>query len=190
MVTVNVRVMRDKGKRGGIFHYLAQVPFQVCFLQEVHLKDGGDVRVFSDGWKRGDSRSGVGILFGDRDFHVSGSFSVVQGRALVVDADWRGVYFRFIIVYAPAEPQGRRDLFLTLPNVCVTNRVLVVGGDFNVSFEGIGDFSLPYPRDVVVDFNLQDGFRVVDKFGEGFTWSNSRGSRSRIDFVFLPSRWR
>ena len=27
----------------------------------------------------------------------------------------------------------------------------------------------------------------MDKFGEGFTWSNSRGSRSRIDFVFLPS---
>ena len=187
--------MRDKGKRGGIFYYLAQVRFQVCFLQEVHLKDGGDVRIFSEGWKRGDTRwvvvgvhsSGLGILFGERDFHVSGSFSVVQGRALVVDADWRGVYFRFINVYAPAEPQGRRDLFLALPDVCVTNRVLVVGGDFNISFEGNGDFSLPYLRDVVVDFNLQDGFRAVDKVGEGFTWSKTRGAHSRMDFVFLPS---
>lgn len=80
--------MRDGGKRGGIFQYLTQVSLQVCFLQEVHLRDGEDVRVFSDGWKKGESiwgvggvhSSGVGILFGDKDFHVSGSFSCGTGQ--------------------------------------------------------------------------------------------------------------
>ena len=194
VLTLNVRGMRNGGKRGSVFQYLSQVSFQVCFIQEVHLRDGGDVGVFSGGWLKGESRwgvggvhsSGVGVLFGDQDFHVSGSFSVVQGRVLVVDAEWRGVYFRFINVYAPAEPRGRKDLFLALPEVCVTNRVVVLGGDFNVSFEGTGDFSLPYLRDVVQGFMFRDGFREVDSTGEGFTWANSRGSRSRIDFVFVP----
>lgn len=194
VITVNVRGLRDMGKRGGVFQYLSCVSFQVCFLQEVHLRDMGDVPVFSKEWAKGESRwgiggvhsSGVGILFGDRDFCVVGSFSVIQGRVLVVDADWRGAKFRFINIYAPAEPRGRKDLFLALPDICVTNRTVVLGGDFNVSFEGTGDFSLPYLVSVVKDFSFRDSFRVCDPKGEGMTWANSRGSRSRIDFIFLP----
>ena len=41
VLTVNVRGMRNGGKRGCVFQYLSQVSFQVCFLQEVHLRDGG-----------------------------------------------------------------------------------------------------------------------------------------------------
>lgn len=78
VITVNVRGLRDMGKRGGVFQYLSCVSFQVCFLQEVHLRDMGDVPVFSKEWAKGESRwgiggvhsSGVGILFGDRDFCV------------------------------------------------------------------------------------------------------------------------
>ena len=33
-----------EGLTGRGVHYLAKVPFQVCFLQEVHLKDGGMYR--------------------------------------------------------------------------------------------------------------------------------------------------
>ena len=50
----------------------------------------------------------------------------------MADADWRGVYFGFINVYAPAEPRGPPDLFLALPDVCVTNKVR---GELNVSFD-------------------------------------------------------
>ena len=60
VLTVNVRGMRNGGKRGCVFQYLSQVSFQVCFLQEVHLRDGGDVGVFSGGWLKGESRWGVG----------------------------------------------------------------------------------------------------------------------------------
>lgn len=55
-----------------------------------------------------------------------------------------------------------------------------------MSFEGKGDFSLPYLREVVQGFMFRDGFRAVDTTGDGITWSNSRGSRSRIDFIFVP----
>lgn len=44
------------GERGGIFQYLSQVSFQVCFLQEVHLRDGGDVQDFSGHWIKSESR--------------------------------------------------------------------------------------------------------------------------------------
>ena len=99
--------------------------------------------------REGFQRWGVGILFGDRDFRVSGSFSVVQGRVLVVDAAWRGVSFRFINVYAPAHRRERKGVFLALADVCVTDRVLVLGGDFNVSLDGEGDFTAQHVRDVV-----------------------------------------
>lgn len=195
VVTINVRGMRNIVKRASVFQYLLQTPLHVCFLQEVHLKDGGDVREFSEGWLKGESRwgvggvhsSGVGILFGNKDFQVRDSFSVVQGRVLVVDALWRGVFFRFINVYAPAEPKGRKALFIALMEVCVTNKVVVLGGDFNVSLEGTGDFSRPYLEEVVQAFMLKDGYRAVEPAREGTTWSNTRGSRSRIDFVFVPA---
>ena len=144
--TVNVRGMQNPVKRAGVFLYLGDVSFHVCFVQEAHLRDGRDVGVFARGWGRGEScwgvggvhSSGVGILFGDRGFRVSGSFSVVQGRVLVVDATWRGVSFRFVNVYAPAQRRERKGFFVALADVCVTNRVLILGGDFNVSLDGGG----------------------------------------------------
>lgn len=81
---------------------------------------GGGRKESPDGGDRAVHSSEVGILFGDRDFCVVGSFSVIQGRVLVVDADWRGAKFRFVNIYAPAEPRGRKYIFLALPDVCVT----------------------------------------------------------------------
>ena len=40
----------------------------------------------------------------------------------------------------------------------ITNRVLILGGDFNVSFEGRGDFSLGHLKKVISQFNLIDTF--------------------------------
>lgn len=97
IITVNVRGVRNKVKRGGVFSFLSCLNFDVCLLQEVHLRDGDDVRRFSKEWVRGESRwgiggvhsTGVGILFGGREFKIVNCFSVVQGRVLLVDFVWR-----------------------------------------------------------------------------------------------------
>ena len=48
--------------------------------------------------RRGPFIWGWGFIWG-LGFPPFGLFSVVQGRVLVVDAEWRGVHFRFINVY-------------------------------------------------------------------------------------------
>ena len=88
--TFNVRGLRDKVKRRGVFDFLSGEKCLVYFLQEVHLKDQGDVRVFSREWVWGESvwsvggvhSSGVGILFGSREVKVEEVFVVVQGRVV------------------------------------------------------------------------------------------------------------
>ena len=120
ILTVNVRGLRNRVKRGGVFSHLACLDFDLCLLQEVHLRDGEDCKRFSKEWSRGEARwgmggvhsTGVGVLFGGWDFTIVSCFSVVQGKVLRVDFDWRGVKFRLVNVYAPADPVGRRELFL------------------------------------------------------------------------------
>ena len=193
IVTVNVRGMRNFVKRGAVFDYLSTLSFHVCLLQEVHLKDREDVKLFSEEWKGGQSRwgvggvhsSGVGILFKGWDFDVEQVFSFVQGRVLGVDFKWRGLSGRVVNVYAPTDSAGRRDLFGEIGNCLITNRVLILGGDFNVSLEGRGDFSLGHLEKVIRQFNLIDSFRKVNPGVAGTTWSNSRGVTSRIDFIFV-----
>lgn len=193
LMSVNVRGLRDEVKRTAVFASLQHSAFSVCFLQEVHLRDSGDISLFSKEWGRGESRwsvggvhsTGVGILFGDRDIKVIDGFSLVQGRVLVVDGDWRGQRLRFINVYAPSEPGLRKDLLVGLGTVCMTNRHIILGGDFNVSFEKSQDFSLTHLKSLISQFSLVDGFRHCNPGKEGVTWQNSRGSKSRIDYFFV-----
>ena len=111
---------------------------------------------------------------------------MVQGRVLGVDFEWRGQKLRVLNTYAPAAPGGRREVFEELRAVCLTNRILVLGGDFNVCFEGPRDFSLVHLGKLLQDFDLVDSFKKANPGVEGVTWGNSRDAQSRIDFVFLP----
>ena len=54
-----MRGLRDRGKRA-FFAFLRGLDFDVCLLQEVHLRDGEDVKGFVKGWGWGESRWGVG----------------------------------------------------------------------------------------------------------------------------------
>ena len=192
MWTCNVRGLGNAGKRGGVFNFLSLQNCSVVFLQEVHLRTEEDCTRFASEWGGGASfwsvggvhSSGVGILLGSRDFVVVGKVSFVQGRVLVVDADWGGVKWRFVNVYAPTLPSGRRELFGGLDAILSTNRRLVFGGDFNVSVEG-GDFSARALRELIKRFGLVDAFRALNPADPGYTWGNSRGARSRLDFVFV-----
>lgn len=60
--------------RRAVFDFIATFKCTISFLQEVHLRDWGDVNLFSrerdrgvSSWSVGGVRSsGVGILFGDK----------------------------------------------------------------------------------------------------------------------------
>jgi len=69
VLTLNVRGMRNTVKRRTVF--LGTLHVAIVFLQEVHLRDMGDVGMFSREWTKGDSvwsvwgvhSTGVGTLF-------------------------------------------------------------------------------------------------------------------------------
>ena len=62
VASVNVRGLRDALKRRAVFEFLSNLRFDIFLLQEVHLRDGGDIKAFSAGWKWGDSRWGSILL--------------------------------------------------------------------------------------------------------------------------------
>ena len=93
------------------------------------MRDGGSGGT-PGGGVGGVHSTGVGILFKGWDYHCLEGFSVVQGRVLGVDFEWRGQKLRVLNTYAPAAPGGRREVFEELRAVCLTNRILVFGGGF------------------------------------------------------------
>lgn len=105
------------------------------------------------------------------------------GRMIVADVRWRGVAFRFVNVYAPSK-LGEREGFLDdLAPVLFTNRLVVLGGDFNVSLDNASGKDL---AQLVTNFSLRDSFRLAGGLEPTYTWRNNRQEASRLDYVFLP----
>jgi len=77
------------------------------------------------------------------------------------------VAFQFINVYAPSK-LGEREGFLDiLAPVLYTNRLLVLGGDFNVSLDNASVNEL---AKLVAGFSLRDVFRVTGGSEPDYTW--------------------
>ncbi|KAJ8358254.1 hypothetical protein AAFF_G00020090 [Aldrovandia affinis] len=170
----------------------------VYLLQEVHLRDEEDVAVFTREWGWGPSgwsvggvhADGVGILFRGSSFVVEEVVSTVAGRVLYVDFLFQKSQFRVVNVYAPAQRGRRLEVFRDLPGCLSTTRSLILGGDFNVTLdtgggEGGIDHSARALVDLVRDFSLVDAFRATHPTDPGFTWRNSRGAESRLDYIFM-----
>ncbi|KAL6454983.1 hypothetical protein MHYP_G00365800 [Metynnis hypsauchen] len=193
ILTTNVRGLQKATKRTAVFRDLASTSASICCLQEVHLRDQRDEALFSQEWRRGKAywsvggvhSTGVGILFGDRSFEKVSPFTVVQGRALGVDATWRGQNLRVLCVYAPVDPSSRIAFLEALSPFCITNRHVVVAGDFNINLEGRDDVSTKHFKKLVAGFSLIDGFKFCNPGNPGHTWHNSRGASSRLDYILV-----
>ncbi|KAL7852884.1 hypothetical protein SRHO_G00186690 [Serrasalmus rhombeus] len=193
ILTTNVRGLQKATKRTAVFRDLASTSASICCLQEVHLRDQRDEALFSQEWRRGKAywsvggvhSTGVGILFGDRSFEKVSPFTIVQGRALGVDATWRGQNLRVLCVYAPVDPSSHIAFLEALAPFCFTNRHVVVAGDFNINLEGRDDVSVKHLKKLVAGFSLIDGFKFCNPGSPGHTWHNSRGASSRIDYILV-----
>ena len=96
-------------------------------------------------WSVGGVHStGVGILFGERDFFVENVYTIVQGRVVAADVNFRGLKFRVVGAYGPQTAAERREMVDSMAPLMVTNRQLIVGGDFNAVLDGSGDASADY----------------------------------------------
>ncbi|KAL2080678.1 hypothetical protein ACEWY4_024484 [Coilia grayii] len=179
-------------RRAAFFLSLRDGGFDVLFLQECHVGGEEDVRALQEGWTGGPSvwgggnvrADGVGILFRGWDFTMHVVWEVVAGRVLCVDAGWRGVQLRLINVYAPCVPGERRRVFAEVAPLLHTSRLVVLGGDFNSSLDTAPSGDL---GGLVGGLPLVDAFRVAGDGSPGFTWRNSRGQASRLDYLFVSA---
>lgn len=197
-VSLNVRGLRDAGKRSALFFSLLSMDFEVAFLQECHLKSEEDTITFTKEWTSGVSywsignvhSDGLGIVFKNNGFMIENYVSLVPGRLQCLDARWGEYRFRFINVYAPCVRSKRLDFFKNLPNLWDTNRCVIMGGDFNITLDSLEkngevDFSGIYLKKELKEHSLQDAYREDNKDDSGFTWGNTRGNRGRLDYFFI-----
>ncbi|KAJ8398706.1 hypothetical protein AAFF_G00419030 [Aldrovandia affinis] len=98
-------------------------------------------------------------------------------------------------VFLLQEGGHRLEVIRELPGCLSTSRSLILGGNFNVCIdvgrggeragEGGVDYSARALEGVVGDFGLTDAFRTAHPGNAGYTWRNSRGALSRLDYIFV-----
>lgn len=201
IISANTRGLRDSVKRNSFFLSLKSLHFHVGFLQECHLKNDDDVGKYTADWSLGPSRwsigsvfsNGVGIIFKGDMFKIESSMVIEPGRIFYVDGNVDGVRYRLINVYAPTNRSSRLEMFKNLPDILSTNRIVVMGGDFNISLDGRGgsggddDFSAKYISSLLADFFLTDMYRKLNTKDPGHTWRNSSGLSRRLDYFFITN---
>lgn len=194
IITLNVRGLKSAQKRKIVYEFLLSYNFDVCLVQEAHLRDERDVALFTEEWKGGEASwsiggvhgTGVGVLCGDKDIRIIESFTVIQGRVMVVDIDKNGTQCRIINVYAQVEHGLRKDLFQKMDTCFLTRKDIIVGGDFNCSLER-EKFSLPF-RTFIKKYGLIDVMGKLLGKQVGYTWKNTRGVKSRLDYILVGKK--
>ena len=118
------------------------------------------------------------------------------GRVSAWDWDVAHLRLRFISVYAPAVPDERSAFFQQLRPFLGTDRVVLMGGDFNCVLDAADqDSDSPHRRRGASTLReLQDEFQLVDPWlttgsGPGFTFPARTGLRSqaRLDRWLISS---
>lgn len=194
IITLNVRGLKNARKRQMVYEFLLFYNFDVCLLQEVHLKDEGDVAVFTEEWRGGESAwsiggvhgTGVGVLCGNQSVQIKESYTIIQGRVMVVDVEKNGTQSRIINVYAQVDPKLRRELFLKMDTCFMTRKNIIVGGDFNCSLER-EKFSLPF-KTFIKKYGLIDVMAKLQGKQVEYTWKNTRGVKSRLDYILVDKK--
>lgn len=198
--SVNVRSMCSVQKQRAVFGGLKGVKSDVLFLQECGIPFMRNYKYLKDQWTAGNSywsgsnverAAGVGILMAGHDFEVISVIEAEPGRLLCVDADLHDCKLRLINVYAPTTCHGRKSLFARLRVLLVTDRHVVLGGDFNCimrpvdSRRGILDESSRVLKGLLKDTSLVDTGLMLKRGRADYTWFNASGSSfARLDYLF------
>lgn len=189
--TFNARGLRNRVKRAAFFDFVGSYDLNIAFVQEVHLRDRGDVKMFGREWHKGDSlwsvggvhSSGVGVLF--TGIRVEQSFVIEQGRVLGADVQYGSIKLRVIAVYGPQRLSEWEGIWGQIEPHLATNREIIFGGDFNIDLgrekEGRGAHWCKF----LSARGLVDGGLSVRPRMDGPTWRNSRGAASRLDYIFF-----
>lgn len=60
IITLNVRGLKSAQKRKIVYEFLLSYNFDVCLVQEAHLRDERDVALFTEEWRGGEASWNIG----------------------------------------------------------------------------------------------------------------------------------
>ena len=136
--SLNVKGLRDRTKRRGLFLWLRDKNFSLYFLQETHSTIN-DINCWCNEWgakaiwSHGTSNSkGTALLFHSKfDASVIKSLIDPNGRYIIVDINVAGKVFTCVNIYAPNDdcPQFFIEIDKLLDQFQCDN--IIYGGDFN-----------------------------------------------------------
>ncbi len=146
-LSLNVRGLQQKAKRGKIFYWLNKQRADVYLLQETHCGNDKDACNWTREWGGSAHWStvsrnsiGVAILFKrDCQFKINEVNIHQNGRIIGVDLHIGEKKFYIVNVYAPNKESDREVFFREDLKTClnVTDRELILGGDFNCTLKDI-----------------------------------------------------
>ena len=192
-------------KREKVFKYLLDKHFDIYLLQETHLPDVTQGKLWETQWgghalwSPGTNRSAaVGLLL-----HPGSAIEIVShntdtgGRVISAKLKLNEQTFQVINVYAPNKHSNRETFFGNLWDLAFRNLDTIMAGDFNCvpdthldkwggdnTFEDEGIMHL----DTFADSpSLEDVFRVKNPTAKLFTWFNGPHSVGcRLDHFYTP----
>ena len=205
MLSYNVRGLKDKTKRAGIFNWLQSKNSDILLLQETHCHLKKDETKWSGEWEgkcfwsKGTSRSkGVAILFkpGFKSDIVKVNTDS-NGRYIIIYIKRGELIYRIVNIYAPNEEYERINftnmMIQILSEDCNDNMETIIGGDYNCVLNSeldrkncssnydAGQRDVKYLMDI---FELEDVWRRRNPDERCFTWEG-RGKQSRIDYWLI-----
>ena len=201
-ISINVRGLRTASKRDLILRELANLNYDIYFLQETHVFDKQQGDSFARLWRGkclwsfGTGQSaGVATLFspkftGSIDRFIFDS----DGRILSALISVGAIKLNIVNIYAPNDVSNRKNFFSHLHVYFISQRELIIGGDFNC-VDSTSDklhSNNVHSADKTSLSSLKSQFLLIDVWRKlnlrviSFTWSNGSNSQaSRLDRFFV-----
>ena len=207
-----MRGLREYRKSKKIFNWVAKHGGNrgIAFLQETHStvdietewsqRYKGDI-IMSHGTS---NSKGVAILFGEQlDYSIVKKIIDQNGRFILVLCLLQGNSFLLINSYAPNDEKNQVSLLLEICEViynldCPVDTSFIWGGDFNFIFDieleasggnpKLKTRSIEAIREIMLDLDLCDIWRVRNPDAKKFTWSGKAQGRSSSPNITIYRR--
>ena len=204
--SLNIRGLKNDFKRNQVFHWLKEQDFNICFLQETHLKaslyqdwldEWGEQALFSGNKTKSE---GVCILFkSDVLIKIVKHLDLITGRLQVVDITHNDKPITLINIYGPNNDDI--TLFNKLHEYLSENedRTFIIGGDFNTVLDttldkinGRNDTHVKCReklKSIIAVNQLTDIWRIKNPDSKLFSWHSNHKPPifCRLDFFLLSN---
>ena len=204
--SLNVRGTREHKKCKAIFNFLKKKGFDVIMLQETHVNDGKEAKLWDTEWGSKTVHSfsttsalGVCFLFNKKsNIEILDVLDNEDGRILTTRFKLDNKIYLCTNVYGPNSDNQKFFLHMIMQHEQLHKYDCeIIGGDFNLVLQPEIDRhnsmfnhtkSLTIINEFIEKKGLCDAWRVLHPQTRRYSWHRpAKTSTSRIDFLLIPN---